>query len=547
MLAGDELAPADPAALAATGFLVRNYKMLSREKWLQDTVEHTFLAFQGVTLGCARCHDHFFDAFKQSEYYRVRAIFAPHEVRIDRVPGTADRKVAGLARVFDAKLDAKTLLYERGDERTPIGAPLEPGVPAVLGGTLAVTPVTLPTDAIAPDRRPFVIAEERAAALAKVQAASPLDKPVAEAQRAELEALLAVELLEAAGHKGQLVWRVAALHANLAQRFTAIATAQRALAQGTPEQKAAVAQAKLAEPTSLTFKPRAVVTYPATSTGRRAAFARWLTTPTNPLTARVAVNHLWLRHFDTALVPSVFDFGTNGRRPTHPALLDWLAAEFMHQGWRMKPIHRLLVTSHAYRQASTPNAVGLAKDADNVYLWRFAPRRLEAEAVRDSVLAVTGQLDRTFGGPELDHALGLTTFRRSVYYRHAPEKQMEFLKLFDAAAPTECYQRKASIVPQQALALANSPLCIAAARVLARQIGADDADAFVTACFERILSRPPSPAELAECRAFVGTAPPQTRMTTDPAGHKPASDPSLRRRESLVLVLLNHHELVTLR
>src|SRR5262249_9460926 len=129
MLAADELAPGDPAALRATGYLARNYKMLSREKWMQDAVEHTFLGFPAVPCGCAGCHDHMYDPIRQQEYYQVRAIFEPHQVRIDRVPGQLDVKKDGLARAYDANPEVKTVLFLRGDERTPDKAPLPPGVP----------------------------------------------------------------------------------------------------------------------------------------------------------------------------------------------------------------------------------------------------------------------------------------------------------------------------------------------------------------------------------------------------------------------------------
>src|SRR5262249_1278280 len=135
MLAADEIAPDDPDALRATGYLVRNYKMLSREKWMEDTVDHTFLAFQGVTLGCARFHAQMFDPITQKEYYQVRAVFTPHKVRIDRIPGQADTKKDGISRVYDADLNEPTYLLVRGDDRTPDkSAALPPGVPAALGG-----------------------------------------------------------------------------------------------------------------------------------------------------------------------------------------------------------------------------------------------------------------------------------------------------------------------------------------------------------------------------------------------------------------------------
>ena len=421
MIAGDEIAPNDPATLRATGYLARNFKS-SREKWMTDVVDHTFLAFQAVTIGCARCHDHMYDPVKQREYYQVRAVFEPHKIRIDPVGGEKDLKKDGLARAFAADLKAVTYRYERGDERTPDkSSPIPPGVPVFLG-------------------------------------------------------------------------------------------------PGFPE-----------------VKPVPVIG--GQSTGRRTAFADWLTSQKNPLTARVAVNHIWLRHFGQALVPSVFDFGVNGRRPEHPALLDWLAADFMSHGWSMKHLHRLIVTSRTYRQASTPDARSLAADADNLFYWRMAPRRLEAEAVRDQVLFVAGQLDLATGGPDIDHQQGLTNRRRSLYFRHAHEKQMEFLRLFDAAGVSECYQRRESVIPQQALALANSELNTSMAALIAgelsRRTGANR-EKFITAAFERLIGRPPVTAELIECVDFLKAG--NATGETSPA-----------RYASLILVLFNHHEFLTVR
>jgi hypothetical protein len=166
MLAADELASTDEKALRATGYLVRNYKMLSREKWMQDTVEHTAMAFLGITLGCARCHDHMYDPLLQKEYYQVRAIFEPHQVRLDRIPGQPDTKKDGLPRAYDADLATPTYLFIRGDDRNPDKSkPLPPGVPDSLGGQFGkVDLVLLPLTAHAPDKRPFVIAETQKAA-----------------------------------------------------------------------------------------------------------------------------------------------------------------------------------------------------------------------------------------------------------------------------------------------------------------------------------------------------------------------------------------------
>src|SRR6185436_1707612 len=141
----------------------------------------------------------------------------------------------------------------------------------------------------------------------------------------------------------------------------------------------AKAEAEEAKPPGTDFVRRKFPTYPGASTGRRLALATWIADAENPLTARVAVNHVWMRHFGRALVPTVFDFGTQGHRPSHPALLDWLAIEFVKEGWSLKKLHRILVTSAAYRMDSTPDAAAAAADPENKFLWRFAPRRLEAE------------------------------------------------------------------------------------------------------------------------------------------------------------------------
>jgi len=272
------------------------------------------------------------------------------------------------------------------------------------------------------------------------------------------------------------------------------------------------------------------------------------------------VNQMWLRHFGDGLVPTVFDFGLNGKAPTNQALLDWLAVEFMDRGWSMKATHRLIVTSDAYRRQSSPSAAdasNAAIDPDNRHLWRFKVRRMEGELVRDSVLACAGSLDTTMGGADIDQNAGETSLRRSVYFRHAHDK------LFDAPSVTECYRRDESIVPQQALALANSSLSFAQSRKLAgeisQQAGAEptaEANAgFIVAAFEQVLSRQPTEAERATCEKFLAE---QAHKFADPAKLtafaagpaatlKPSTSPHQRARENLVHVLFNHNDFVTIR
>ena len=230
-------------------------------------------------------------------------------------------------------------------------------------------------------------------------------------------------------------------------------------AMGLKNAQAAVAAArKSAQEDAASYPPLSPV-YPPSSTGRRRALARWITHRDNPLAARMAVNQIWMHHFSAPLVPSVFDFGRNGKPPTIPELLDWLAVELKSSGWRLKPLHRLIVTSACYRMESAaggPDDPNIARDPANVYYWRMNPRRMEAEAVRDNVLSVAGSLDRTVGGPDLDPELGMKSLRRSLYFRHAKEKRVTFLRLFDSPNVLSCYRRSDSVMPQQALALANS-------------------------------------------------------------------------------------------
>ena len=612
MLAADEVAPEDPDALRATGFLVRNHKMLSREQWLEDTVKHTSQAFLGLTVGCAKCHDHMYDPVSQREYYALRAVFEPHNVRTDRLPGELDTAKDGLVRAYDVT-NAPTYLLVRGDERHPLtNEVIHPGVPSALGGRLDVHEVKLPWLAANPDRRGSVIrdtiaASEKAVASAKQASATASAATnatpaklreaglVLELAEKKLAALLAVikaeESAEAASSKGIRLVTSAATNAVLLQRNAAVTEAKlkqhqsrTALAAAAPdkadepkkklaeaEQQLTAAVEALAKPLDAAFKARPVETYPSTSTGRRSAFAGWLTSPRNPLTARVAVNHVWLRHFGRGLVPTPADFGRSGRPATHPELLDWLAAEFMQPEvvdsrselivdrtgsasppinhplrvlstpWSFRHLHRLMVTSAAYRMASTPDPADLAADPDNFQLWRMDSRRLEAEAVRDNLLHVAGTLDPERGGPDIDQKLALTSPRRSIYLRHAAEKQAEFLQIFDGPSVTECYERHPSVMPQQALALGNSPLVLQQSRVLAAKLakesGGDEAR-LIGLAFQRILARHPTEAERRLCA---------DGFAAHPVSADVADKTFARAAENLVLVLFNHNDFVTVR
>ncbi len=291
--------------------------------------------------------------------------------------------------------------------------------------------------------------------------------------------------------------------------------------------------------------------YSKISTGRRLALARWIVDRRNPLAARVAVNHVWARHFGEPLVASVYDFGLRTPTPLHHELLDWLAVEFMESGWSFKHLHRLIVTSRAYRMRSSDSGPGdpnVAIDPDNRYFWRMDVRRMEGEVVRDSILYLAGRLDPKIGGPDAPVASAESGTRRTVYYRYASGDNVPLLSMFDAADVTECYRRHETIVPQQALALSNSGMVLTRAgdiaAVIDGEVGAGSAarGAFVDSAFERVLGRVPSVAERAECAAGLA------RLAEGfAAGEKNAATPEARARTALVHVLLNHNDFVSIR
>lgn len=298
--------------------------------------------------------------------------------------------------------------------------------------------------------------------------------------------------------------------------------------------------------------------YPPISTGRRTALANWLTTADNPRTARVAVNHLWSRHFGRPLVASTENFGLNGRKPTHPALLDWLATELISQNWQMKPLHKIIVLSATYRMSSeslfsneSAQASVMERDPENLYYWRMPSQRMEAEVVRDSLLFTAGRLDLSQGGPEIPESEGEKSLRRSMYFRNTPNEKMEMLEIFDMADPNACYRRKESVIPHQSLALMNSGMSIDSARIIAENLKSDPD--FIQAAFETVLSRSPTAAERERCEAFLDRHPQfiQQPLQAFPgegtATRTFSNDPHLRAQENLIHVLFLHNDFVTIR
>lgn len=630
MLAADELYPDDLNRLRATGFLARNYFLFNRNQWMDESVEHVSKAFLGITMNCAKCHEHKYDPIEQVDYYRMRAIFEPYHVRIDMVPGESDLTHDGIPRVFDAYPKVETYLFKRGQEGSPDKAkPIQPGMPEVLGGAaFELRPVSLPKTSSQPERR-LSVSESYLAAAKKELTTAELAREAATMnydaalsgknsdtkgiERARTELLAAELACDAARAEltsveqritaSQKKWAaddnqsrssqaVAELHAATeaairAERVAASARARARVAeldakllvasaeqQDSVQKEIATAREALTKAEQVASAPIAAddeITplvgakwtptrflastaddprpeFPTVSTGRRSALAAWITDRRNPLAARVAVNHIWMRHMGTPLVPTVFEFGRKGSAPTNPELLDWLAAELIDSGWDMKHIHQLIVTSATYRMSSSTIGceANLATDPDNKCWWHRNAMRLEAEAVRDAILSLAGTLDLKRGGPPIVAAEQAASTRRSLYFFHSNNDRNLFLTTFDAAAVKECYRRDESIVPQQALALTNSGLILDAAEKIARRLSEptepslplDDA-AFVQRAFRMILGTAANSDELEASLAALEASRKLPEFT--------AAASSGKARALFVWALLNHNDFLTIR
>ncbi|WP_254511759.1 PSD1 and planctomycete cytochrome C domain-containing protein [Anatilimnocola floriformis] len=609
-LAADELYPNDLDKLRGSGFLARQYFKFNRTSWLDETVEHTGKAFLGLTFNCAKCHDHKYDPFSQVEYYQMRAIFEPYQIRTDVVGDELDFEKNGIPRPFDCNLDAVTHLHIRGDDRNPDKTKtITPQPPAFLSvGEFAIHEVKLPHDAHQPGLRAHVIAAQRksadnaiTAARAALTAAQAKHAEAPDDQKAKslLEVVIAERAFNVAEASVQaFVARLAAdearfhpansedpkprfIEAAAAEKEVAVRKAEEEVARAElalhiaaadkkaePEKKLAAAKTaleaamkNLAAPgeaytslvgslktleSNLEQEPSRKKPFPTTSTGRRTALAQWITDPQHPLTSRVIVNHVWNRHFGRALVPTVFDFGRKGTPPTHPELLDWLAVELRERNWSLKHLHRLICTSQTYRlNSSTAGATAetLAADPDNKFYWRASPLRMEAQLVRDGLLHLAGELDLKQGGPSIPVA-DANSKRRSLYFVHSHNEHQQFLQAFDDANVLECYRRSESIVPQQALALENSPLATAMTEKIGAKLQtanpqASDAE-FVRTAFLLILATEPKQSEIDLVLGSIA-------QLTDIANQKKLPNAQQHARIQIIHALLNHNDFVTIR
>ncbi|SIO57467.1 Planctomycete cytochrome C [Singulisphaera sp. GP187] len=469
-LAGDVIGKDEPDVEVGTTFLVCGpyddvgnqdaaQAALIRANTLDDLIRATGESFLGVTIGCARCHDHKFDPLSQKDYYGLYATFAG--VRHgNRTVAAASARAAHEALVAP--------LRDREARAAAEAARLD------AAGRAAASP-----DAI------------------KRLAAAKAEHDAARAARTSIPPLPS--------------WWVGT--------FEPAPGPFRIFLGGDPQRPGkAVAPAALGVLDAIV--PGYQLPPDAPESGRRLALADWIVDPRNPLTPRVLANRLWHYHFGTGLVDTPSDFGFMGGRPSHPELLDWLASRLVDDGWRLKPLHRLIMTSMTYRQASTYRESAARVDGTSRSLWRFPPRRLAAEEVRDTMLMVAGLLDPQMGGPgfklyayfqdnvatyvPLDRP-GPETHRRGVYHHSARASYLDVLSDFDCPDNAFGTPRRASTTtPLQALTMLNHGFSVETARAFADRLGREAGSAPADQCrrgFVLTFGRAPTDDEVAHgCR-----------------------------------------------
>jgi mono/diheme cytochrome c family protein len=488
---------------------------------LDDTLKIVASSTMGLTLQCARCHTHKYDPITQEEYYRVQAIFMGAYRPSQWVP-QAER------RLMEASEDQEKAAKEHN---APIDAAIEASKKEVdrlrkeFGDRLFQDRLAKLPEAIREDVR--VALETEAQKRSEVQAylAGKFKeelRPQGEALGQRLAEAYPEYKAEAEDHKARI-----AAEEGRRRTFPEI----RALYDLPVEAKTHVllrgdytqvgpevtpgALPALAAPRPFAWSPPEKG---ARTSGRRLAFAEWLAQPGHPLTARVIVNRIWLHHFGEGIVATADNFGTTGASPTHPELLDWLAVELVARGWSLKAMHRLILNSTAYRQASAfdPAAHTDARrvDPENRLLWRQRLRRLEAEAIRDAILQVCGTLNpRMFGPPipvqvqdggEVTAPADASGGRRSVYLQVRRSQPLTLLQVFDQPVmETNCTGRATSTVSSQALTLMNSEFLIRQAESLATRALREDPRHPAARAFRLALARPPTDHELSRLKSFL--------------------------------------------
>jgi hypothetical protein len=572
-LAGDEIAGAGAESLIATTFLRLGTwddepaePLVDRYDQLDDVLGTTATAFLGITLRCARCHDHKFEPFTQKDYYRMLAVFEPLKrpqkgrMDLDRFVGTEAELNAYQTALAKAEAEPNRLRKEINGIKKAIRIRL---FAALKRASPKGKRTALPAEAVAafqtdtPKRTALqkkLVKQYRARLEVEIRAAATADEK-GKLERLEKQ-LASIKVIEPKELPRAYIWYEESPKAPVTHVLRR-GDPTRPLGEVGPGLPRVLVRKKPDPPKPL-----------AKSTGRRLWLARWLTDPANPLVARVMVNRLWQRHFGKGLVATANDFGVMGEPPSHPALLDWLASELVANGWRLKPLHRLMVLSHTYRQSSAPNPAAAKIDPDGQLLWRWRQRRLEAEAVRDAVLAVSGRLNPQMAGPSVYPLIPRAVLegqsrpgngwgksdehqaaRRSVYIFVKRVLAVPELELLDSPDTTSsCEQRPVSTTAPQALTFLNGDFMREQARSFAARLvreAGTDAAAQVRRAFELALNRKAQAEELELALDFLREQ--KRQISADAADGGPAvPDPGQRALEGFCLVLLNTNEFVYL-
>jgi mono/diheme cytochrome c family protein len=528
-IAGDEYEPVTDEAMVATGFLRLGPNLgggeRGRQDALNDVIATTSLTFMGMTVSCARCHNHKFDPIPQKDYYRMQAVFfstpgvdyplvPAHEVSAHKAE-TA--RIDGLIRpIRQAKRDLEA-----------------PYLKQLVDKEIARLPAYLQTAYNTPAAQ-----RTEGQKLNAAQVEKTLQNDTLRAKITEKDILALMPESEEQKHVA-LVEQIETLERQKPKPYpTALAIGDSGrearpsyfLHRGSLDTKGSLmapgvlSVAAWKEPDFPSPPPDAKSTY------RRRGLAEWLVSPENPLPARVMVNRIWQHHFGEGIVRTPSSFGKMGERPSHPELLDWLALEFVDRGWSIKAMHRLMMTSEAYQMASSDVPANLAIDPENRQFWRMPRQRLEGEVIRDQILAVAGTLDRTLGGPNvfpyIDPDLfekssnrdwpgkpddDPSTWRRSLYVFSKRSIRYPFFETFDQPNLVNSVDRRnRSTVAPQALILMNNSSVIVQARKFAERVAAEagtDTDRQVTRAFALALGRAPDGEEHATSVAFVRGSP----------------------------------------
>jgi Protein of unknown function (DUF1553)/Protein of unknown function (DUF1549)/Planctomycete cytochrome C len=450
-----------------------------RYEWMTDAVDVTGAAFLGLTIGCARCHDHKFDPISQRDYHRMMAIFAASEER--QIPVVSKMEQFGFKSGYPRMLQVEEYkaAIQRIDQQAAKRA--QNDQQKKLADATGKEPPLQYTPQEKDDR----------------------DRLIFELGKAALQARFTLQSATVLAHAE------VAHDVRMTVRGDFHGTGDK-VGAGFPKVLGGVDD--LAE------------------TDRRKALALWLTRPEHPLTARVIVNRVWAWHFGRGIVATPSDFGRQGERPSHPELLDWLASEFVSRGWSLKKLHRTIMLSDAYRRSSGFDGQNARIDPDNRYLWRMNRQRLDAETLRDTVLAVSGSLNLKMGGkaviPPLsaEEKTGMWALnqwpvaldpaehnRRSVYLyvkRSFPYPMFEIFDVPDSSG--SCPRREATTVAPQALALMNSEFMLEQARKLAERVqkeGQGGPEAWIDAAWRLALGRAATPSESERARLFLKDSP----------------------------------------